>query len=59
MTSAAMRQVSDMTTEPFDPLVDFDGMWTVELAERYLPIPGAPLAKYECWDGRLYMAPSS
>ncbi|HCT77975.1 MAG TPA: hypothetical protein DGT23_15550 [Micromonosporaceae bacterium] len=45
------------TQEPFDPLVDLAGMWTVELAEKYLPIPGVPAAKYECWDGRLYMAP--
>ncbi|MEV4414955.1 Uma2 family endonuclease [Catellatospora sp. NPDC049609] len=42
---------------PFDPLIDLDGMWTVEVAERYLPIPGLPLVKYECWDGKLFMAP--
>lgn len=41
----------------FDPLVEFDGAWTTELAERYLPIPGAPPSKYECVDGHLIMSP--
>jgi Uma2 family endonuclease len=48
----------DMDTDDFDPLVEFYGKWTMELAERYLPIPGVPASKYECWDGRLYMAPA-
>ncbi|WP_235878662.1 Uma2 family endonuclease [Saccharopolyspora karakumensis] len=42
---------------PFDPLVDLDGLWTPELADRYLPIPGMPPAKYECLDGKLLMGP--
>jgi Uma2 family endonuclease len=42
----------------FDPLRDLDGMWSTALAERYLPLPGAPRMRYECWDGRLYMSPS-
>lgn len=41
----------------FDPLVDLAGLWTTELAERYLPIPGVPPAKYECLDGHLIMSP--
>lgn len=41
----------------FDPLVELYGLWTTELAERYLPIDGAPPAKYECVDGRLIMSP--
>ncbi|MDI1459650.1 Uma2 family endonuclease [Catellatospora sp. KI3] len=41
----------------FDPLTDLDGMWTVDLAARHLPIAGVPLAKYECWDGRLFLTP--
>ena len=41
----------------FDPLVEFDGVWTTELAEKYLPIPGAPPSKYECVDGHLIMSP--
>ncbi|WP_344872808.1 Uma2 family endonuclease [Allokutzneria multivorans] len=41
----------------FDPLIDLAGMWTTELAERYLPIPGTPLVKYECLDGNLIMSP--
>ncbi|ALG14307.1 hypothetical protein [Kibdelosporangium phytohabitans] len=31
--------------ESFDPLVDLYGVWTTDLAERYLPIEGAPPAK--------------
>lgn len=46
-----------MAAPNFDPLVDLDGLWTTELAERYLPIPGMPAAKYECLDGRLYVSP--
>lgn len=42
---------------PFDPLVDLDGLWTPELADRYLPIPGMPPAKYECLDGKLILSP--
>lgn len=42
---------------PFDPLVDLDGLWTPELAERYLPISGMPRAKYECVDGKLIVSP--
>lgn len=42
---------------PFDPLVDLHGIWTTELAELYLPIPGAPRVKYECLDGFLVMSP--
>ncbi|MBP2475730.1 hypothetical protein JOF53_004602 [Crossiella equi] len=46
-----------MVTQPFDPLIDFDGMWTTTLAERYLPLPHVPAGKYECLDGRLVMSP--
>jgi hypothetical protein len=47
------------TTEPdFDPLVEFVGMWNTRLAERHLPIPELPGAKYECVDGRLFVTPS-
>ncbi|MEQ4305216.1 Uma2 family endonuclease [Plantactinospora sp. B6F1] len=42
----------------FDPLVDFDGMWTTQLADRYLPLPELPTARYECIDGRLVMTPA-
>lgn len=42
---------------PFDPLVDLDGMWTTDLAERYLPIEGMPPATYECVDGKLILSP--
>ncbi|GAA4841347.1 Uma2 family endonuclease [Saccharopolyspora rosea] len=41
----------------FDPLVELNGLWTPELADRYLPIPGMPPAKYECLDGKLIMSP--
>lgn len=41
----------------FDPLIELHGLWTTELAERYLPIEGAPPAKYECLDGNLIMSP--
>jgi Uma2 family endonuclease len=40
----------------FDPLVTFHGLWTTDLAERYLPIEGAPPAKYECVDGKLILS---
>jgi Uma2 family endonuclease len=43
--------------QPFDPLVDLDGMWTPELAERYLPVEGAPPARYESVHGKLVMSP--
>ncbi|GAB3922576.1 Uma2 family endonuclease [Kribbella albertanoniae] len=42
---------------PFDPLIDLDGLWTVELAERYLPIEGMPPARYEAVGGRIRMSP--
>jgi putative restriction endonuclease len=42
---------------PFDPLIAFEGSWTIELAERFLPIPNAPPARYECLDGKLIMTP--
>src|SRR5688572_11083538 len=58
MTTTAIRQAASMGNDDFDPLVEFYGHWTTELAERYLPIPGVPASKYECWDGRLYMAPA-
>jgi len=41
----------------FDPLVELRGLWTTELAERYLPIEGLPPAKYECLDGDLILSP--
>ncbi len=41
----------------FDPLIGLDGLWTPELADRYLPIPGMPPAKYECLDGKLITSP--
>ncbi|GAA2811839.1 Uma2 family endonuclease [Saccharopolyspora taberi] len=44
-------------TARFDPLIDLDGLWTPELADRYLPIPGMPPAKYECLDGKLIVSP--
>jgi len=43
--------------DPFDPLIDLDGLWTVELAQRYLPIEGMPPARYEAVGGRLRMSP--
>lgn len=58
MNATLIRQASSMEPDDFDPLVEFYGQWTTELAERYLPIPGIPVSKYECWDGRLYMAPA-
>ncbi|GGM31448.1 MULTISPECIES: Uma2 family endonuclease [Micromonospora] len=42
----------------FDPLTDLDGMWTTQLADRYLPLPELPHARYECIDGRLVMTPA-
>lgn len=48
---------TSVAREPFDPLVDFDGLWTPELAERYLPIEGAPPARYEAVSGKLVMSP--
>ncbi|MFC7618400.1 hypothetical protein ACFQV2_38590 [Actinokineospora soli] len=33
----------------FDPLVEFEGVWTTELAEQYLPIPGAPPPSTSVW----------
>ncbi|MFC4108902.1 Uma2 family endonuclease [Micromonospora zhanjiangensis] len=43
---------------PLDPLVDFDGRWTTELADRLLPRPELPLVRYECIDGRLVDVPT-
>ncbi|HWG99707.1 MAG TPA: Uma2 family endonuclease [Pilimelia sp.] len=52
----------DQTPTPaetaFEPLADLAGLWTEELAERFLPIPGVPAARYECIDGRLVMTPA-
>lgn len=42
---------------PFDPLIDLDGLWTLELAQRYLPVEGMPPARYEAEDGKLVMSP--
>jgi Uma2 family endonuclease len=55
--SAAVAAPAFDPHAPFDPLVDLDGLWTPELADRYLPIPGMPPAKYECLDGKLIMSP--
>ncbi len=47
-----------MSAEPvFDPLVDLAGLWTTDMADRYLPMPGLP-ARYECVDGRLVLTPT-
>lgn len=46
-----------MVPSGFDPLVELRGLWTTELAERYLPIEGLPPAKYECLDGNLILSP--
>ncbi|MFD7655860.1 Uma2 family endonuclease [Actinosynnema sp. NPDC059797] len=48
---------AEQTRPGFDPLVEFEGVWTTELAKQYLPIPGAPPTKYECVDGHLIMSP--
>lgn len=40
-----------------DPLAEFRGRWTTELAERYLPVPQVPAGKYECLEGHLTMSP--
>jgi Uma2 family endonuclease len=42
----------------FDPLVDFDGLWTTKLAEQFLPDPRLPAARYECVNGRLVVSPT-
>lgn len=42
----------------FDPLIDFAGMWNYRLADRYLPLPELPKARYECVDGRLVVTPT-
>jgi Uma2 family endonuclease len=42
--------------DEFDPLVELSGLWTMELAERYLPIEGVAGAKYECVDGYLIIS---
>jgi Uma2 family endonuclease len=42
----------------FDPLVDFDGLWTTKLAEQFLPDPRLPAAKYESVNGRLVVSPT-
>lgn len=41
----------------FDPLIDLDGLWTVQLASRYLPIDGMPPVRYEAEEGRLVLRP--
>jgi Uma2 family endonuclease len=49
-----------MTQEPgaeFDPLREFFGMWNTKLAERYLPLPELPSARYECVNGSLIVSP--
>lgn len=43
--------------DEFDPLREFYGMWTLPLAEQYLPVTGAPPAKYESVGGYLVMSP--
>jgi hypothetical protein len=35
----------------FDPLVDLGGMWTTQFADRHLPLPELPDARYECIGG--------
>src|SRR5882762_259346 len=40
----------------FHPLVELAGLWTPELAERYLPIDGSLPARYEAENGHLAMA---
>ncbi len=54
-----MTMAAALDHEPteFDPLVDLYGVWTPELADRYLPIPGMPPVKYECLDGKLILSP--
>lgn len=47
----------EFESAPYDPLVALEGSWTTDLAERHLPIPNAPPARYECWDGKLIMTP--
>lgn len=42
-----------MAAPAFDPLIDFDGLWTTKLAEQFLPDPRLPAARYECVNGRL------
>ncbi|MQA24456.1 MAG: Uma2 family endonuclease [Micromonosporaceae bacterium] len=45
------------STRPFDPLIHLDGLWTLELAQRFLPIDGMPPTRYEAADGKLVMSP--
>jgi hypothetical protein len=52
-----MAATAPIAEPDFDPLVEFVGMWNIRLAERYLPIPELPAAKYECVDGRLVVTP--
>lgn len=52
-----VRMAAPAPEYPFDPLRDLDGLWTVELAQRYLPIEGMPPASYEAVEGRLRMSP--
>jgi Putative restriction endonuclease len=47
-----------MAAPAFDPVIDFDGQWNTTLADRYLPLPGLPKARYECIDGRLFVTPT-
>jgi Uma2 family endonuclease len=53
-----MAATAPISEPDFDPLVEFVGMWNTRLAERYLPIPELPGAKYECVEGRLFVTPS-
>jgi Uma2 family endonuclease len=47
-----------MAAPAFDPLIDFDGLWTTKLAERFLPDPRMPAVRYECVNGRLVVSPT-
>ncbi|MFB9906843.1 Uma2 family endonuclease [Allokutzneria oryzae] len=57
MVAEVIGRPYDPPGAPFDPLVELAGMWTTDLAERYLPVPGVPPVKYECLDGNLIMSP--
>ncbi len=46
-----------VSLDDFDPLVELAGLWTTEFADHYLPIDGAPPARYEAVDGKLVMSP--
>ena len=63
MSTVAVEGVMTVAAPSFEPWVDFDplvevaGAWTPALADKYLPIPGAPPVKYECQDGKLILSP--